>query len=95
LQVKNKRKRSLPVRLLGVEKTSRLGSRDSMASRVKCGPHGGKNSESKSWIVYWLSLKTKVEPGQCGSRVMSDDWRRLHQVHEFAVVHQKTTGPLG
>jgi hypothetical protein len=28
-----------------------------------------------------LSLKTKVEPGQHGSRVMSGDWRRLHQVH--------------
>jgi hypothetical protein len=29
------------VRPPGVEKTSRLGSRDPMASGVKCGPHGG------------------------------------------------------
>jgi hypothetical protein len=31
-----------------VEKTSRLGSRDPVASRVKCGPHGGKNNKMKS-----------------------------------------------
>jgi hypothetical protein len=46
--VKNKRERSLPVRPPGVEKTSRLGSRDPVASGVKCGPHGGKNSKLKS-----------------------------------------------
>jgi hypothetical protein len=38
------------------------------------------NSKMKSWTVSWLSLKTKVEPGLRGSRVMSGDWRRLHQV---------------
>jgi hypothetical protein len=42
-----------------VEKTSRLGLRDLVASMVKCGPHGGKNSKTKSWTVSWLSLKTK------------------------------------
>jgi hypothetical protein len=31
-----------------VEKTSRLRSRDPVASRVKCGPHGGKNGKMKS-----------------------------------------------
>jgi hypothetical protein len=46
--VKNKRERSLPVRPPGVEKTIRLGSRDPMASRVKCGPHGGNKSKLKS-----------------------------------------------
>ena len=78
--MKNKRERSLPVRPPGVEKTSRLGSRDPVASGVKCGPHGGKNGKMKSWTVSWLSLKTKVEPGLRGSRVMSGDWRRLHRV---------------
>jgi hypothetical protein len=34
----------------------------------------------KSWTVFWLSLKTKVEPGRRESRVMSGDWRRLHWV---------------
>jgi hypothetical protein len=63
-----------------VEKTSRLGSRDPVASGVKCGPHGGQNSGTKSWTVSWLSLKTKVEPGLRGSRVMSGDLRRLHRV---------------
>jgi hypothetical protein len=30
------------------------------------------------WTVSWLSLKTKVESGLRGSRVMSGDWQRLH-----------------
>jgi hypothetical protein len=63
-----------------VEKTSRLDLRDQVVSGVKCGLHGGKNGEMKSWTVSWLSLKTKVEPGLRGSRVMSGDWRRLHRV---------------
>jgi hypothetical protein len=67
VQVKNKHERSLPVRPLGVEKTSRLRSRDPVASGVKCGPHGGMNSKMQSWTVSWLSLKTKVEPGLRGS----------------------------
>jgi hypothetical protein len=78
VKVKNKRERSSPVRSPGVEKTSRLGSRDPVASGVKCGPHGGNNSRMMSWTVSWLSLKTKVEPGLSGSRVMSGDWQRLH-----------------
>jgi hypothetical protein len=64
-----------------VEKTSRLGLRDPVASGVKCGPHGGKNGKMKSWIVSWLGLKTTVELGLRGSQVMSGNWRRLHQVH--------------
>jgi hypothetical protein len=80
VQVKNKHERSSPVRPPGVEKTSRLGSKDLVSSGVKCGPHGGKDGKMKSWMVSWLSLKTKVEPGLRGSRVMSGDWRRLHQV---------------
>jgi hypothetical protein len=62
VQVKNKCERSLPVSPPGVEKTSRLRSRDPVVSGVKCGPHGGKNDKMKSWTVSWLSLKTKVEP---------------------------------
>jgi hypothetical protein len=80
VQVKNKRERSSPVRPPGVEKKSRLRSRDPVASGVKCRPHGGMNIKRKSWTVSWLSLKTKVEPGLHGSRVMSGDWRRLHRV---------------
>jgi hypothetical protein len=51
VQVKNKRERSLPPMPPGVEKTSRLGSRDLMASGVKYGMHGGKNDKMKSWTV--------------------------------------------
>jgi hypothetical protein len=39
--------RSLLVRPPGVEKIGRLGSRDPVASGVKCGSHGGKNSKMK------------------------------------------------
>jgi hypothetical protein len=73
VQVKNKRERPSPVRPPGVEKISRLRPRDPVTSGVKCGPHGGMNSKMKSWTVSWLSLKTKVEMGQHGSRVMSGD----------------------
>jgi hypothetical protein len=59
VQVKNKRERSLPVRPPGVDKTSRLGSRDPVVSEVKCGPHGGRNGKMKSWTVSWLSLKPR------------------------------------
>jgi hypothetical protein len=78
-----------------VEKTSRLRSRDPMASGVKCGPHGGKNGKMKSWTVSWLSLKTKVEPGLRGSQVMSGDWWRLTEFAGFPAVHQKSTWFLG
>jgi hypothetical protein len=38
------------------------------------------NSKMKPWTVSWLSLRTKVEPGLGGRRVMTEDWRRLRQV---------------
>jgi hypothetical protein len=72
------------VRPPGVEKTSRFRSTDPVASGVKCGPHGGMNSKMKSWTISWLSLKTKVEAGLRGSRVMSGDWRRLHRVRRVS-----------
>jgi hypothetical protein len=53
VQVKNKRERLLPVRPPDVEKTSRLRSRDLVASGVKCGTHGGMKSKMKSWTVSW------------------------------------------
>jgi hypothetical protein len=53
------------VRSPGLEKKSRLRSRDPVASGVKCGPHGGMNSKMKSWMVSWL--RHKVEPGLRGS----------------------------
>jgi hypothetical protein len=80
VQVKNNHEKSLQVRPSGVEKTSRLGSRDPMASGVKYEPHGGKNGKMKSRTVSWLSYKTNVKPGLRGSQVMSGDWRRQHQV---------------
>jgi hypothetical protein len=52
VQVKNSCERSLPVRPPGVEKTSRLASRDLVASGVKCGSLGDKNDKMKSWTVF-------------------------------------------
>jgi hypothetical protein len=103
--VKNKCERSSPVRPSGAEKTSRLRSRDLVASGVKCGLHAGINSMMKSWTVSWLSLKTKVESGLRGSRVMSGDWRRLQRVREVSsgspenhwvpwLIHKAKTGEL-
>jgi hypothetical protein len=83
--VKNKRERSLSVRHPGVEKTSRLGSRDQVASGVKCGPHGGKNNKTKSCTISWLSLKTMVELELCRSLVMSGYWQRLHRVRGVSI----------
>jgi hypothetical protein len=51
-------------------------ARDTVASGVKCWSYGGKMELS---TVSSLSLKTKVEPGLRGSRVMSGDWLRLHR----------------
>jgi hypothetical protein len=48
VQVKIKRERSMPMWLPRCEKTSRLGSRDLVADDIKCWPHGGKKSETKS-----------------------------------------------
>jgi hypothetical protein len=45
VQVKKKRERSSPVRPPAVEKTSRLCSRDPVASGVKCRLHGGMNNK--------------------------------------------------
>jgi hypothetical protein len=69
VQVKNKHERSLLVRPLSVEKTSRLGSRDLVASGIKCGSHSGKNNEMKSWTVSWLTLKTRSSCDYVGAEV--------------------------
>jgi hypothetical protein len=60
---------------LSVEQTSRLGSRDLVASGIKCELHVGKNSKLKSWMNSWWSLKTMVEPRRRRDQVMSGDWR--------------------
>jgi hypothetical protein len=52
----------------GVEKTSRLGSRDPVASRVMYGPHGGKNDMMKSRTVSWLSQKPRSSQDFVGSK---------------------------
>jgi hypothetical protein len=58
VQVKNKRERSLPVRPPGVEKTSRLRSRDS----------GGQQWFTRKPLVTRLSYKTEAEDStrRCG-----------------------------
>jgi hypothetical protein len=79
-----------------VEQTSRLGSRDPVASGIKCGPHGGKNSKTKLCTISWLSFKTKFEPGQPWGP--SHEWRLAGghtKFAKFAAIHHKTIGLLG
>jgi hypothetical protein len=71
VQVKNKRERSLSVRPPSVEKTSRLGSKDPVASGVKCGLHGGKNIKMK------LEGSFLVEPQNQGRAGTS--WEPSHE----------------
>jgi hypothetical protein len=47
VQVKSGRERSMPC---GASEESRPDSRDPVDSGVKCGPHGGKKSKTKSSI---------------------------------------------
>jgi hypothetical protein len=61
----------------GVGQTNMLVSRDLVTSGIKCRPHGGKNSKTKSCTVLWLNLKAKIEPGRRGGQVMSGDWREV------------------
>jgi hypothetical protein len=63
VQVKNKRERSSPVRPPGVEKTSRLRSRDPVASGGKCGPDGGKNSNMKSVDGFLVETQNQSRAG--------------------------------
>jgi hypothetical protein len=72
-----------------VEKMIRLGSRDPVASGVKCGPHGGKNSGMESWTVSWFSLKTKVEPG------LRHEWRLAEATPSSRGLQWFTKKPLG
>jgi hypothetical protein len=66
-----------------------------VASVVKREPHGGMNSKMKSWTVYWLSHKTKVDPGLRGGQVMSGVGGGYIKFAGFVVFHQKITGLLG
>jgi hypothetical protein len=63
MQVKNKRERSLLVRPPGVEKTSRLRSRDPVTSGVECRPHGGKNSKLKSVVGFLVEAQNQGRAG--------------------------------
>jgi hypothetical protein len=46
-----------------VEKTSRLRSRDPVASGVKCGPHGGKSSKMKSVEAFLVEQQNQGRAG--------------------------------
>jgi hypothetical protein len=87
------RERSSPVRPPGVEKTSRLRSRDPVASGVKCGPHGGMNNNMKSWTVSWLSHKTKGRAGT--SWEPSHEWRLAEATPSSRGFRWFTRKPLG
>jgi hypothetical protein len=78
-----------------VDKISRLRSRDPVASGVKCGPHGGKNSKMKSWTVSWFSLKPRLSRDYVGAESLVVIGGGYTKFAGFPMVHQKTTGFLG
>jgi hypothetical protein len=95
VQVKNKRERSLPVRPPGVEKTSRLRSRDPVA-------RGSSAGRMVAWTVRWsrgrfLGWATKPRSSRDYVGVVS--WVEIGggytEFAGFPVVHQKTTGFFG
>jgi hypothetical protein len=93
VQVKNKHERSLPVRPPGVEKTSRLGSRDLVASGVKCGLHSGKKSKLKSVDG---SLVEPLNQGQAGtSWEPSHEWRLAEATSSSQGLRWFTRKPSG
>jgi hypothetical protein len=76
-----------------VEKTSRLRSRDPVASRVKCGPHGGMNSMMKSWTV---SLVEPQNHGRAGTMwEPSHEWRLAEATPSLRGFQWFTRKPLG
>jgi hypothetical protein len=90
VQVKNKREKSSLVRPPGVEKTSRLRSRDPVASGVKCGPHGGMNSKMKSWMV------EPQNQGLAGTTwELSHEWRLAEATPSSRGLQWFTRKPLG
>jgi hypothetical protein len=95
VQVKNERERSSPVRPPGVEKTSRLRSRDPVASGVKCGPHGGMNSKMKSWTVLGRASKPRSSQKYVEANSLVEIGGGYTEFVGFEVVHQKTTELLG
>jgi hypothetical protein len=67
-----------------------------VADGIRSGPHGGKNSKTKSCTVPWLSLKAKTKPGRPWMPSHEWDWRGGHtKSARFVVVHHKITGFLG
>jgi hypothetical protein len=70
--VKNKRERSLPVRPPGVDMTSRVRSRDPVASGVRCEPHGGKNSKMK--LVHGFLVEPQNQGRAGTSWELSHEW---------------------
>jgi hypothetical protein len=95
VQVKNKHERSSPVRPPGAEKTSRLRSREPVASGVKCGPHGGMNNKMKSWTVFGRASKPRSSRDYVGAKSWVAIGGGYTEFAGFPVVHQKTTGLLG
>jgi hypothetical protein len=93
VQVKNKRERSSLVRPPGVEKTSRLRSRDPVASGVKCGPHGGMNSKMKSLDDFLVEPENQGRAGTTWE--LSHEWRLAEATLSSQGFQWFTRKPLG
>jgi hypothetical protein len=95
VQVKNKHKRSLLARPLGVENTSTLGSRDPVASESSAGRMVARTAgQSRGQF-----LGGAWKPRSSGDYMGAESWVAISggytEFAGFAVVHQKTTRLLG
>jgi hypothetical protein len=69
-----------------VEKTSRLGSRDPLASRVKCELHGGKNNKMKSADGFLVEPQNQCRAGT--SWEPSHEWWLAEATSSYSVEPQ-------
>jgi hypothetical protein len=84
VQVKDKCERSLLVRPPSVEKTSRLHSRDPVASGGQVRAAWWQEQQDEIMDGFLVEPQNKVEPGLRGSRVMSGDWQRLDRLRRVS-----------
>jgi hypothetical protein len=92
VQVKNKRERSSPVRPPGV-KTSRLCSRDPVASGVKCGLHDGKNNKMKLVDDFLVEPQNQGRAGTTWEQ--SHEWRLAEATPSSRGFQWFTRKPMG
>jgi hypothetical protein len=76
-----------------VQKTSRLRSRDPVASRVKCGPHGGMNKQDEVMDGFLVEPQNQGRAGTTWEP--SHEWRLADATLSLRGFPWFTRNPLG